>query len=135
MDISLDYVLNEMSIIMFDLNVFWIKCPFNITINSGFGIKCLVYKKVSLMSNVMYHTKSDIKGFVCIFVIVDMIVLQNYYLFFLWYSTIRCFIVLIVIFMNYSGLWFNYFMNKTVWFMHDMKSVIRGLVCLFVIVR
>ena len=44
---------------------------------------------VSLMSYVMYHTKSDIKGFVCIFVIVDrltkllpglfMIVLLSYY--------------------------------------------------------
>ena len=35
------------------------------------GTKCLVYKKVSLMSYVMNHTKSDIKGFVCIFVLVD----------------------------------------------------------------
>ena len=52
-------------------------------------IKCLVYKIVSLMSYVMYHTKSDIKGFVCIFVTVDrltkllpglfMIVLLSYY--------------------------------------------------------
>ena len=51
----------------------------------GFGIRCLVYKMVSLM----YHTKSDIKGFVCIFVIVDrltkvllglfMIVILSYY--------------------------------------------------------
>ena len=60
-----------MSIIMFDLNVLRIKCPINKTIDSGLGIKCLVYKNPSLMSYVMYYTKSDIKGFVCIFVIVD----------------------------------------------------------------
>ena len=57
------------------------------------------------MAYVMYPTKSDIKGFVCIFVIVDrltkllpglfMIVLLSYY---------ALFIVLIVIFMNYFGL-------------------------------
>ena len=52
-------------------------------------MSCVLYKMVSLMSYVMYHTKSDIKGFVCIFVIVDsltkllpglfMIVLLPYY--------------------------------------------------------
>ena len=56
---------------MFDLNVLWIKCPINKTIDPGFGNKRLVYKMVSLMSYVMYYTKSDIKGFVYIFVIVD----------------------------------------------------------------
>ena len=59
---------------MFDLNILWIKCPLDKTIDSfdsGLGIRCLVYKMVSLMSYVMYHTKSDIKQFVCIFLIVD----------------------------------------------------------------
>ena len=66
-----------------------LKCPINKILDLGLGIKCLVYKMVSLMSYVMYHTKSDIKGFVCIFVIVDrltkllpglfMIVLLSYY--------------------------------------------------------
>ena len=79
-----------LSIIIFDLNVLWIKCPINKTINSGLGIKSLVYKMVSLMSYVMYHIQSDIKEFVCIFVIIDRLML--------------CFIVLIVIFMNCSGL-------------------------------
>ena len=78
-----------MSIIMFYLNVLRTKCPINKTIDPGFGIKCLVYKMVSLMSYVMYHTKTDIKGFVSIFVKVDsltkllpglfMIVLLPYY--------------------------------------------------------
>ena len=59
------------------------------TIDPGLGIKCLVYKMASLMSYVIYHTKLDIKGFVCIFVIADsltkllpvlfMIVLLPYY--------------------------------------------------------
>ena len=78
---------------MVDLNVLCSKCPIDKTIDSfdsDLGIKCLVYKMVSLMSYVMYHIKSDIKGFVCIFVIIDRLM--------------RCFIVLIVIFMNYSGL-------------------------------
>ena len=44
----------------------------------------------SLMSYVMYHIKTDIKGFLCIFVIIDRLML--------------CFIVLIVIFIDYSGL-------------------------------
>ena len=62
------------------------------TIDPGLGIKCLVYTMDSLMSHVMYHTKSDIKGFVCIFVIVDsltkllpglfMIVFLPYYVLF-----------------------------------------------------
>ena len=79
----------EMSIIMIYLNVLWIRFPTNKTINSGLGNKCLVYRMVSLMSYVMYHTKSVIKGFVCRFVIVDsltkllpglfMIVLLPYY--------------------------------------------------------
>ena len=61
----------------------------NKAIDPGLGIICLVYKMVSLMSYIMYHTKSDKKGFVCIFVIVDsltkllpgvfMIVLFPYY--------------------------------------------------------
>ena len=55
---------------MFALNVLWIKCPINKTIDSDLGIKCLVYKMVSLMSYVMYHIKSDQKGFVCIFMYV-----------------------------------------------------------------
>ena len=59
-----------MSLIMFDLNVLWIKCPINKTIDPGLGIKCLVYNMVSLMSYVNYHTKPDIKGFVSLFVIV-----------------------------------------------------------------
>ena len=77
---------------MFYLNLLWIRCPINKTIDSGLGIKCLVYKMVSLMSYVIYHTKSDIKGFVCIFVIVDrltkrlrglfMIVLLSFYVLF-----------------------------------------------------
>ena len=29
---------------MFTLNVLWIECPINKTIDSGFWIKCLVYK-------------------------------------------------------------------------------------------
>ena len=49
---------------MFDLNVLRIKCPINKIINSGLVIKCLVYKMVSFTSYVMYHIKSDIKGFV-----------------------------------------------------------------------
>ena len=57
----------KMSMIMFDLNVLRIKCPFNKTIESGLGIKCVLYKMVSLTSYEMYHTKSDIKGFVCRF--------------------------------------------------------------------
>ena len=32
---------------------------------------CVMYKMVSLMSYVMYHTKSDITGFACVFVILD----------------------------------------------------------------
>ena len=56
---------------MFELNVFQIKRLINKTIESGLGIKCLMYKMVSLMSYVMYNTKSVIKGFVCIFVVVD----------------------------------------------------------------
>ena len=51
---------------MFDFNVLWIKCPIDKTIDPGFKIKGLVYRMVS----VMHHTKSDIKGFDCIFVIV-----------------------------------------------------------------
>ena len=31
--------------------------------------KCIVYKMVSFMSYVMYHTKLDIKGFVCLLVL------------------------------------------------------------------
>ena len=61
----------KMSIIMFDLNVLWIKCQIDKTIDPGLGIKCPVYKMGSLMSYVMYNTKSVIKGFVCIFVVVD----------------------------------------------------------------
>ena len=34
-------------------------------------MSCVLYKMVSLMSYVMYHTKSDIKVFVCMPVIVD----------------------------------------------------------------
>ena len=49
-----------------ELNVLLIKA-----IDSGLGIKCLVSKIVNLMFYVMYHTKSDIKGFVWMFVIVD----------------------------------------------------------------
>ena len=60
-----------MSIIMFDLNVFCIKCSIDETIDSGLGIKCPVYKMVSIIFYVMYHIKSDIKGVVCIFVKVD----------------------------------------------------------------
>ena len=58
------------------------------TIDLCLGIS-FVYKMVSLMSYEMYHTKSDIKGVVCKFVIVDrltkllpglsMIVLFSYY--------------------------------------------------------
>ena len=46
-----------MNMIMFDLNVFLIKCPIDEKIDSGFGIRCLVYKMVSLMS----YGKSDAK--------------------------------------------------------------------------
>ena len=55
---------------MFDLNVLWNKCPIDNTFDSfdsGLGIKCLVYKMVCLMSYVMYHSKSDIKGFVFVY--------------------------------------------------------------------
>ena len=55
------------------------------TIDPGLRIKCLVY----IVSYVMNHTESDIKGFVCIFLILDnltkllpgvfMIVLFHYY--------------------------------------------------------
>ena len=34
-------------------------------------MSCILYTIVSLLSYVMFHTKSDIKGFVCILVIVD----------------------------------------------------------------
>ena len=60
-----------MSLIMFELNVLWNECPIDKTFElfeSGLGIK--MYKMdLCLMSYLMYHTKSDIKGFVCIFVI------------------------------------------------------------------
>jgi len=62
----------------------------------------------SLMSYVMYHIKSDLKGFVCIFVIVDRVTKQlpGTWLIYDCLIALLCvvFIVLIVIFMNYSGL-------------------------------
>ena len=46
-----------MSIIMFDLNVLRIKSPINKTIDPGLGIKCLVYKMVSLVSYKIRHKR------------------------------------------------------------------------------
>ena len=87
----------EMSITMFNLNVLWIKCPIDKTIDSGLGIKCPVYKMVSLFSYVMYHTR------ICLYICDTKLlpVLCLYYC-----LTMSCFLVLIVIFMNYSGLSF-----------------------------
>ena len=62
---------------------------------------------VSLMCYVMYHAKSDVKGFVCICVIVDRLTKLLLGLFMIvssYYFTMHYFIVLIFIFMNFSGL-------------------------------
>ena len=89
---------------MFDLNLLCIKCHISKTIDSDLGIKCLLYK-MSLMSFVMYHTKSDIKGFVCIFVIVDRLTKLFPGLFM---SYLRCFnchiheLFLLVIYLSYE---------------------------------
>ena len=116
---------------MFDLNVLCIKCHISKTIDPDLGIKCLLYK-MSLMSFVTYHTKSEINVFVSIFVVVDSLTKIFPGLFMSNCLTLRCSIVLIVIFMNYSCLWFTCLMNKTVQLMHNTKSDIRGLVCIYI---
>ena len=69
----------ELNVLLIRQLIMGIKCIFSTcksfirTLSMEYAnlIKCLVYKMVSLMPYVMYHTKSDLKGFVCKFVIVD----------------------------------------------------------------